>query len=62
MPTTAPIPILPEQNWWVTARENGMFYWVRMLYVVVVHFVMSLHNGWIDPRLRMYDQIVQNRQ
>lgn len=29
---------------------------IRVIYVLVVHFILSLHNGWIQPRLRLYDQ------
>jgi len=34
-----------------------LLYLLRVLYVIVVHFVLSLHNGWIGPRLRIYEQI-----
>ena len=38
--------------------ENFSFlYLLRVAYVIVVHFVLSLHNGWIDPRLRHYEQV-----
>ena len=51
-------PIGPELNWFEALRANSYspLYILRVIYVVCVHFVLALHNGWIDPRLRQYEQ------
>lgn len=48
----------PELNWWgaLSANSFSPLYMIRVIYVLVVHFILSLHNGWIQPRLRLYDQ------
>jgi hypothetical protein len=48
--------VLPEPTWWQALQEHSYspIYMGRVVYVVMLHFVLSLHNGWIDPRLRIY--------
>ena len=44
----------PEPNWYEALMENLPWHVPRMIWSVAVHLVLSLHNGWIDPRLRLY--------
>ena len=41
--------------------NRGIWYFVRVCWVVFVHFILSFHNGWIDPRLRLYERIEEVR-
>jgi hypothetical protein len=56
-------PILDEPNWiellfFSGEYGNRSFFWLlRVIWCVFVHFLLSFHNGWIDPRLRLYERI-----
>jgi hypothetical protein len=54
-----PYPLVQEEPVWyeLLAENFSVFYIMRFVYVVLVHMVLSLHNGWIDPRLFLYDTI-----
>lgn len=41
--------------------NRGIWYLIRVCWVVLVHFFLSFHNGWIDPRLRLYERIEEVR-
>lgn len=52
-------PLVQEEALWYEAlfANFSILYVLRVIYVVFVHFILSLHNGWIDPQLRYYEQI-----
>ena len=59
--TEAPL-VQEEPEWGALAVDNASVMWpFRVAYVIIVHFFMSLHNGFIDPRLRLYSRISEAR-
>ena len=40
-----------------TTSDSASRNWFYIAYVLIIHFILSLHNGWIDPVLRRYRQM-----
>ena len=44
---------------YTSSAEAQQSSWLYTLWILIVHFVLSLHNGWIDPVLSNYRSMYQ---